>query len=101
MNDDDLIADFIRSVSVDGETYLQVGVVRWSGPHEPEMAWTTVRRWKRPPTPERLDAAHRKALLSRRYFRVCQMCGERSNVGHMHDGKTCQSCAERHLGVVY
>ena len=101
MNDAELIADFTRTVGLDGGVHLQVAVVKWPEPHQPTLAWTTIRRWKQPPSPERLAAARQKALTMPRYFRVCQRCGERKNVGHMHNRDTCQCCAERHLGVVY
>ena len=101
VTDATLIADFTRTVGVDGEVHLQVAVVKWPEPHEPTLAWTSIRRWKQPPTPERLAAARQKALSMPRYFRVCQRCGERNNVGHMDDREICQTCAERHLGVVY
>ena len=101
VTDATLIADFTRIVIVEGEIDLQVAVVQWPGPHEPALVWKTFRRWKRPPTPERLAAAQQKALMSRRFFRVCQRCGERNSIGHMHSRKTCQSCAERHLAIVY
>jgi len=101
MMDADLIADFMRTVEMDGEIHLQVAVVDWPQPGSPTLVWKAFRRWKRWPTPERLAAAQQKALTAPRYFRVCQRCGERNNVGHMHDRKTCQSCAYRYLGVVY
>ena len=101
VTDTDLLADFTRLVEAEGEFCLQVAVVTWPGPSRPTVVWTTFRRWKRPPTPERLAAAQQKALTVPRYFRICEMCGERNNAGHMHDRRVCQSCAERHLGVVY
>ena len=101
MIDAELIADFTRIVSVNGEVYLQVAVVEWEGSHTPTLVWKTIRRWKRPPTPERLAAAQHKALMAHRNFRVCQRCGERKNVGQMHGHEVCQTCAEKHLGVVY
>ena len=96
-----LIVDFTRIARVDGEIHLQVAVIRWPEPHEPTLEWTTFRRWKKPPTSQRLADAQQKALMAHRYFRVCQRCGERKNVGHMHDGTVCQSCAAMSLGIVY
>jgi NADH pyrophosphatase NudC (nudix superfamily) len=101
VTDAELIADFTRMVEVDGEIRLEVAVVDWPQPHTPTMVWKTFRYWKKPPTPERLAAAQQKALTMRRFFRVCQRCGERNNAGHMHDRRICQTCAEKHLGVVY
>ena len=86
---------------VEGEIHLQVAVVDWLDPGSPALVWKTFRRWKKWPTPERLASAQQKALAVPRYFRFCQRCGERNNAGHMHDRKTCQTCAEKHLGVVY
>jgi len=101
MTDSDLISDFTRLIEGEGEFHLQVAIVKWAGAHKPTLVWTTYRRWKRPPTPERVAVAQQKALTVPRYFRTCEMCGERNNAGHMDDRRVCQFCAERHLGIVY
>lgn len=101
MNDAKLIADFTRTAEVDGEIHLQVAVVDWPDPGSPALVWKTFRHWKKPPTPERLAAAQQNALMSRQCFRVCQHCGQRNNIGHMHDDAICQTCAESHLAAVY
>jgi hypothetical protein len=101
VTDAELIADFTRIVDVDGGVHLQAAVVGWPEPHSPTLVWTTFRHWKKPPTAARLSAAQQKALMSPRYFRVCQRCGERNNAGHMADHEICQSCAYQYLGVVY
>lgn len=101
MTDEDLIADFMRVTALAGEVVLEVAAVEWPEPHEPTLGWTPFRRWKRPPPPERLAAAQETALMAGRFFPVCRRCGERNNVGHMHDREICQTCAEKHLGVVY
>ena len=41
------------------------------------------------------------ATSDTRYFSACTRCHELTNAGHMHDAQTCQTCAERHLGVVH
>ena len=103
MNPDDtrLIHDFMRVIEGDGESRLEIAIVGWSGPHSPKLYWKTYRTWSVPPTPQQLSAAHRSALLTPKFFKVCRMCGERRNAGHMHDTETCRGCAERHLGVVH
>jgi hypothetical protein len=101
MNDVELIADFMRLAEADGKMVLEVGVVEWVGPHEPEVKWKAFRQWSKPPTAERLAAAQKKALETTRFFRVCEICNERHNTGHMMDRETCQSCAEKHLGIVF
>lgn len=78
-----------------------VGRVKWSGPHRPELYYTPFRQWEQPPTDTMLAQARQDALKDERFFRVCHRCNRTKSVGHMHDSNICQSCAERHLGVVY
>ena len=99
--DAELVAEFMRTVETDDGVLFQIAMVEWDGPHSPIMTWRTFRCWKRPPTATRLAAAQQKALAAPRFFRICERCGERNLVGHMHDRHTCQSCAEEYLGVVY
>ena len=101
MADEELIADFMRVRTLANDVVLEVAVVQWPEPHEPVLVWKMFRRWKKTPTPERLATARQKVLSLRRFFRVCHICGERNNVGRMHDHEICQICAEGHLGVVY
>lgn len=101
MTDSELITEFMRTVeSMDG-VHLQVGVVEWHEPHSPSLTWKVFRKWRKLPDSSRLAAAQQTALMSSRFFRVCRRCGERNNVGHMHDRTVCQTCAEDRLGVVY
>lgn len=97
----DYLADFLQlSSDVDGWVFL-VGVVRWRGPHAPWVDWRAFRRWKTMPNEDRLARARAGALRDTRFFRRCTYCETLCNVGHMHERDICQSCAERHLGVVY
>ena len=100
-NDTRLVRDFMRLTQGDGESRLEVAIVEWSGPHSPALRWETYRTWSGPPSPEQLSAAHHSALQDPQFFKVCRMCDERNNAGHMRDTTTCQGCAERHLGVVH
>lgn len=96
----DHLADFFRCAETAHGWSFQVATVVWEG-HTPELEWTTIRRWKTAPDPARLQKAHTAALATPRYFRTCTRCHELNNAGHMHNDHTCQSCAERHLGVVH
>lgn len=78
---------------------MQVGVVGWVSPHEPSLEWKTFRTWRHEPNAERKDRA--KVAAIKRFFRTCVQCRELCNVGHMHDSKLCQGCAERELGVTH
>jgi hypothetical protein len=101
MNDDELIAQFMRTRSEGNATILEVALVKWLGSHEPSLRWQQFHAWAGIPTAAEVEAAQRLALNDPSLFRQCERCGERNNRGHMHDEHICQSCAERFLGVVY
>ena len=96
----DELTDFFRCLEdTDGWTF-QVGVVAWEG-HAPHPEWLPFRHWQTAPDETRLQKDRASALTRPRFFRICKMCRRLNNAGHMHNHHTCQSCAERHLGVVY
>lgn len=95
----ELLRDFTRLVTVDGQSVLEVAVVTWPSPSSPEVRWRAYRRWKRHPSFAQLARAQGMALLERRFFRVCGVCGQLGNIGHL-DGDICHVCAER-AGVVH
>lgn len=97
----ELLADFTRVIASDGEYCFEVGIVQWRSSYESSLIWKRFRRWVRAPSAERVRAAQVKALQQRRFFQLCERCGERNNVGHMYSDEICQTCAERYLGVVH
>ena len=97
----ELIRIFTRVAQDESGWRFEVAVVDWPSPDNPVLVWHTFRRWKRPPSSERIGAAQAAALASKRFFRRCERCGEVHNRGHMLDKSICQSCAERYLGVVF
>ena len=97
----DELDHYFQCVESAGRWEFQVGIVDWPHPHEPELVWVTFRRWKTAPDHARLQKARTAALSSARFFRTCTRCGERLNVGHMHDATTCQGCAEYYLGIIH
>jgi hypothetical protein len=101
MNDDELIAEFMRIRSEGDATLLEVALVKWRGPDEPSLRWQRFHTWAGIPTTTEVEAAQRQALDDPSLFQHCDRCGERCNRGHMHNDHICQSCAERFLGVVY
>jgi hypothetical protein len=64
-------------------------------------SWEAARALELEVSEEELEAERRAVLADRTYFRVCTRCGERKPDGCMHNARTCQSCAEEHLGVVH
>ena len=98
---EELIRDFTRVTQDEGGWLFEVAIVDWHGACDPFLVWHAFCRWKGNPSGERIAAAQSAALASKRFFRRCELCGEVNNRGHMHDKTICQSCAERHLHVVY
>jgi len=86
---------------------VSIYAVEWEGPHTPVTRSKGIGKlnWKRLPAP-RLLMALRILIESAREIRrsrygKCELCGKSNPPEWMHDGKTCQLCAERHLGVVH
>jgi len=97
----DLRSEFIRVDRQPSQTLVLVRTITWQGPHTPETRWVPVSDLL-PDAPEQeIEAAIIAVLGDPRFFHVCLCCGEKTPVGWMHSGTVCQSCAERHLGVVY
>ena len=81
--------------------------VRWEGPHTPAVRpnhFATL-SWRRLPASTLMMTLHGLISAAREVrtakYRRCERCGEMNPPEWMHDEKTCQSCAERHLGVVH
>jgi len=101
--DADLIRHCIRTVrDADGDRIIiQAQVVHWPHPHEPELEWVPAAELPTDSTQAEIDNAIIKVLRSRKFFKVCRECGERTLSGNMFDRVTCHSCAEKKYGVVY
>ena len=91
----------LRVRALDDAFVLVVAIVEWHGPHTPELCWRAVHRFPAQPSATELREAEDAALENPAFFRMCRMCEERCNVGHMYSKKLCQGCAERHLQVVH
>ena len=84
---------------------LRLPTVEWTmGSYGPAA---TSRLWKRVPweqhiKPERLLELLEAALAERQAeFSTCRFCEQWLPPEHMHEHDICQSCAEKHLGVVH
>jgi type I restriction enzyme M protein len=97
----ELIDAFLRTRETGEGTVLEVAVVEWHGPHEPGLCWEEYQSWVGTPTDGEVKTAQLRALADPEFFKQCGRCGERCNVGNMHDDTICQGCAERYLGVVH
>jgi hypothetical protein len=99
-----------------GEVIVRVGAakvsvavfsIRWEGPHTPVVRpihFATL-SWRRLPASTLMMTLHGLIRAAREVrtakYRRCERCGEMNPPEWMHDEKTCQSCAEQHLGVVH
>lgn len=89
------------------EIVVSVFAVHWHGPHSPEIApekFASIgcSEVTKSELTSRLSPLIAKARETRRArFRQCKRCAELNPPEWMHGDSICQSCAERHLGVVY
>lgn len=81
--------------------------VRWDGPHTPTVhpQLVTTINWKSLPAFEimcligmAIDSTRNHRLEK---FTTCVKCEEKKPPEWMHGDDICQSCAERHLGVIH
>jgi hypothetical protein len=86
---------------------IAVFSIRWDGPHTPlvQPKQLATLDWKHLPAYRMMMALHsliESAIEIRRAkYRKCKRCGESKPPEWMHGPTLCQSCAERHLGVVH
>ena len=86
---------------------VAVFTVVWNGPHTPVLRPSSIGslNWKRQPASELIRGLHTLIESAREIRRAkygkCERCGETQPPEWMHNDKTCQSCAERYLGVVH
>ena len=79
----------------------------WEGPYTPVARPIRLGSvvWRRIPGERAITAAHalidaaRESRLSK--FETCRHCERSTAPEFMHDDDVCQSCAAKHLGVVY
>lgn len=101
MKDEELLMEFVRERFYDEAIVFFVCQIRWKEPHTPVEEWVPVSVLPVMSSPVEIEKARRALLKRRRFFKVCDVCGERKPDGWMHGNELCQSCAERELGVVY
>jgi len=101
MNDEEVIANFIRIKRTETAVKVYVRQIYWNGPHRPIAVWTLASELDSNSNDVDIDRVVHTILSDRRYFRVCVECKKRKPVGWMHDDRICQSCAEKNHGVVY
>ncbi len=97
----DLRKEFIEVERVRDEVVIQVREIYWDAPHTPHSQLVIFCKLPGHATEEQVADAVNAALSNPRFFGTCERCQRRLPKGWMHEEALCQSCAERHLGVVY
>ena len=100
-NREDLIQSYLRMSESSAGYRLEVCMIVWNGPHQPQASWRLIHTWINKPSAEELGRFQQKVLADRAYFGLCTMCARGMPHGHMHNAQVCQGCAARHLGIVY
>lgn len=82
---------------------FRLATVEWTGPHSPALS---SKLWKRLPvddlTEEALPSLINEAREARRAeYLPCRFCGRRVPPEHRFEEDVCNSCAERHLGILF
>lgn len=80
---------------------ILVKTISWEGPHSPVISWVVARELRADCCDKETELAINEVLDNPSFFRACFRCSEVKPIGWMHSESVCQSCAERHLGVVH
>ena len=91
-----LMRNFVRETG----QVVEVRVITRISSFTSESEWIPFEILSPDPTHAELREVKQRALADRRYFTRCEDCGELNPAGMMHDGTTCEACAERSLGVL-
>jgi hypothetical protein len=97
---DDYLLHEYTQVRIEADAQVvDVGVISWdSGP--PQLIWVPVVRLPVGSSSEQASDERRKVLHRRKFFGVCDECGDRNPRGHMV-GSLCHGCMELNHGVVF
>lgn len=101
-NDKTIMKDLVRIKKSETGIKLQTCWITWSSPSTPKSHWHTVEILPANSSRKAVYARKQALLDNKRYFMVCNECGERNPIGWMciEDGY-CQGCAEKNHGVVF
>jgi hypothetical protein len=92
--------EFITSSRSGNELTVSVRQIEWDGPHDPRSSFH-IERLPSSARDEVIEACIERVLSDRRFFGICEECGEMNPRGWMMDADLCQSCAVDNHGVVF
>ena len=101
MEDHELLDEFVRVEQAEKEVRILVREIHWDGPHTPVSTWVTAHTLAATASESEIESETVRVVEDNDYFLVCHECEERNPRGWMHDGRTCQGCAEANHGVVH
>ena len=91
----------IKIARLDSSIEIRVAQVIWTEPHTPMTEWKLVKTLDQDVSDDEVCQAEEELLNDIKYFQTCKRCNELNPDGWMHSKDMCQSCAEKHLGIVY
>jgi hypothetical protein len=97
----DLTSEFVRAERSRDSIRVLAASIQWAGAESPRQSWEVFAELPIDASKREVDQALAMARQSARHFGKCDWCGTRQPRGWMHSARTCQSCAERWLGVVH
>jgi len=101
MTDNELRRDFIRMSERRHNVEILVRVISWGNPYTSVSNWVVGATIENPASDNQVDEAIKKLVRRRKFFGVCNECGEREPRGYMHTATLCQKCAVNNHGIVY
>lgn len=101
MNDKEIASEFMQVKQENDGIHILVCDISWPHHHEPVSSWTVASVLPKASSTQEVDFKIQAILQNKKYFQICQECGERNPRGWMHNEVICQSCAEKNHGVVY
>ena len=80
---------------------IEVGLISWPRSHQPQLDWLPVARLPAASREADIYRARRRVLMQRRFFSLCQTCGQRYARGHMLNRQLCTGCAEQQHHMIF
>jgi hypothetical protein len=96
--DDYLLHEYTRVRIEANAPVVDVGILTWNSRND-ELIWVPAGRLSEGSSSDQVSNARREVLHRRKYFAVCDECGERMARGFI-EGRQCHSCKENH-GVLF
>lgn len=96
-----LVSEYTRASFELDKIVIEVAIIKWPNPSHPVKTWHSVFEIPANSNPKEIATARHQLLKRRKYFKICQECGERKSSGYMFSVEVCQSCASNNHGIVF